>query len=118
VAERAPQEWLHDIVVWGEKLARHIEGQTLESFLADEKTQGPVSRCIEVIGEASRRLMEASPGIETRHPQLELRKAYTARNVLAHGYLIVDMETVWVAATRSIPAMVVEARAVLARGEV
>ena len=118
MAERAPQEWLHDTVVWGEKLARHIEGQTLESFLADEKTQDAVSRCIEVVGEASRRLMEASPGIETRHPQLELRKAYAVRNILAHGYLIADMEIVWAAATRSIPTMVTEARAVLARGEV
>ena len=112
MAERA----LHDIVVWGEKLARHIEGHTLESFLADEKTQGPVSRCIEVVGEASRRLMEASPGIEVRYPELELCKAYAARNVLAHGYLIVELETVWVAATRSIPAMVAQARTILAEG--
>lgn len=117
MAERSAGDWLTDIIVWGERLARHIETQTFESFVADEKTQDAVSKCIEVIGEASRRLMEASPGIESRHPRLELRKAYGARNILSHGYFTSDIRIVWVAATQSAPTIVAEARTVLARGE-
>jgi len=114
MGERSPRERLEDIVAWGERLARHIAGETFETFMADALRQDAVCRCIEVVGEASRQLMLARPHMEAQYPALELRQAYGARNALAHGYLTVDYRLVWKTATLSIPRIVKEARRILA----
>lgn len=105
---------LRDIVVWGERLASHVAATTREAFLEDARDQDAVCKCVEVIGEAARRLMAAEPGIEARHPALALEQAYRTRNRLAHGYDTLDYALVWAAATESIPPMVEAARALLA----
>jgi uncharacterized protein with HEPN domain len=113
---RTARELLGDIVRWGERLAAHVAGMTAEEFSRDTKTQDAVRKCLEVIGEASRNLMVADPGIETRHPGLELTRAYRARNRLPHGYDSVDYDVGWVAAQRDVPPMVAAARALLRSG--
>lgn len=117
MGERSPRERLQDIVQWGERLASHVGGETIETFLANTLTQDAACRCIEVVGEAARHLLLARPDIEANCPNLELRKAVGARNVLAHGYLATDMRRVWVTATRSIPAMVEEAKRALSQNQ-
>ena len=107
---------LGDIVRWGERLAAHVAGATAEEFFRDTKTQDAGCKCLEVIGEASRNLMVADPGLETRHPSLDLTRAYRARNRLAHGYDSVDYHVIWVAAQRDVPPMVATARALLSGG--
>lgn len=112
---RPPQALLGDIVQWGERAAAHIAGMTREEFLRDTRTQDAVCKCVEVLGEASRRLMLADPGIEARHPDLALRSAYATRNHLTHGYVKIDYDVLWTTAHDSVPRMVVAARALLER---
>lgn len=69
-----------------------------------------------MIGEALRNLMAADPGTETRHPGLELTRAYRARNRSVHGYGSVDHDVIWVTAQRDVLPMVVVARALLQSG--
>lgn len=88
---------------------------TEAEFLANPLVQDAACRCIEVLGEASRRLMDAAPGIEDRLPDLTLRQAYGARNRLAHGYDGVDYAIVWAAIRHAVPGLVAAARAALAR---
>ena len=104
---------LQDIVTWGERLTGHVAGLTEAEFLANPLVQDAACRCVEVLGEASRRLMEAEPGIEDRLPELTLRQAYGARNRLAHVYDGIDYGIVWAAAQQSVPRMVAAARAAL-----
>jgi len=73
-------------------------------------------QCPEVIGEALRNLMAADLGTETRHPGLELTRAYRARTRLAHSYDSVDYGVIWVAARRDVPPMVAAARVLLRSG--
>jgi len=104
---------LQDIVAWGERLMGHVAGLTEAEFLANPLVQDAACRCVEVLGEAARRLMEAEPGIEDRLPGLTLRQAYGARNRLAHVYDGVNYGIVWSAARQSVPRMVAAARAAL-----
>jgi uncharacterized protein with HEPN domain len=114
---RTREDWLRDIILWGERLARHIDGMTRERFAASELVQDGVIRCIEVIGEAAGQLMRSVPGLETAHPDLELRQAYAARVRIAHGYYSTDDDIVWSAATNSVPKTVESARALLREWE-
>jgi uncharacterized protein with HEPN domain len=111
---RPREDLLNDIVAWGERLAGHVAGVSAAAFERSPLAQDAVCRCLEVIGEASRNLLAADPGIAARHPDLPLRQAIAARNRIAHGYGGVDYGIVWLAATESVPAMVEAARRVLA----
>lgn len=107
---------LLDIVEWSERLARHVEDATAEGFLRDARLQDAVRRCVEAIGEAAGRLRTLDPGLQQRHPDLDLARAYAARNWIAHGYAVVDYGVVWNAATQSVPEMAAAARALLQGG--
>ena len=109
-------ELLLDVVEWGERLAGHVRAVAAEEFLRNALLQDAVCRCLEVIGEAAGRLMALDPGLERRHPDLALARAYGARNRIAHGYSVVDYAIVWTAATDSVPKMVAAARALLGDG--
>jgi uncharacterized protein with HEPN domain len=110
------EELLLDIIEWSERLAGHVQGATAEGFLRDARLQDAVCRCLEVIGEAAGRLRALDPGLQQRHPDLDLARAYGARNWIAHGYAVVDYAIVWNAATDSVPKMAAAARALLQSG--
>jgi uncharacterized protein with HEPN domain len=111
---RSRNERLEDILEWGAKSARYIEGLTVAQFVADEKTRDAVSKCIEVIGEAASRLLQECPDVLTRHPDLELAAARAMRNRLSHGYFDIDPRVLWDTITVDVPRIVEAARRALA----
>ena len=71
----------------------YTSGFTLESFLADRKTQDAVIRNLEVIGQALKDF-----GIEVlteTRPKTPWSQIAGMRNILAHEYLGVDMVMIW-----------------------
>ena len=76
--------------------------------------QSAVIRCIEVVGEAARRIDKIDAGFKAANPNFEIDKAWSARNALIHGYDAVDSSVVWFTATQSIQTLAVEARRILA----
>jgi uncharacterized protein with HEPN domain len=74
-------------------LARQFtEGLTAEAFEADRRTFYAVTRCLEIISEAARRL---SPALRNRHPELPWREIMGVGNVYRHDYDNVAEEFVW-----------------------
>lgn len=113
-SKRSRTERLEDIVLWGNKATRYVDGLTLATFAPDEKTRDAVSKCIEVIGEAATRLLQDFPDVQVRHPELELLAARAMRNRLSHGYFDVDPQVLWDTATVDVPKIVEAARVALA----
>jgi uncharacterized protein with HEPN domain len=71
----------------------YTAGFTIDSFLADRKTQDAVVRNLEVIGQALKDF-----GIELlieEMPDKPWAQIAGMRNVLAHEYLGVDMVMIW-----------------------
>ncbi len=68
-----------------------------ETFLAKDYLQDAVIRCLEILGEASKRL---SPELRNHHPDLPWRAMAGMRDVLIHAYDQVDLEEVWMAYQR------------------
>ena len=74
-------------------LAREFTtGFTLETFRADRRTFYAVTRCLEIISEAARRLPDT---LIERHPELPWRAILDAGNVYRHKYDDVAEEIVW-----------------------
>jgi uncharacterized protein with HEPN domain len=68
-----------------------------EAFLAKDYLQDAVIRCLEILGEATKRL---SPEVCLLHPDLPWRAMAGMRDVLIHAYDQVDLEEVWMAYER------------------
>ena len=108
------RDWLRDIAEWADRCGRHIARLDYETFARDEKALDAVSRCIEVVGTAAKNVLDKSPDIEMRYPELELRRAYATRIRLAHAYRDIDPKVLWATAIESVPASGQAARRVLA----
>lgn len=55
------------------------------------------------LGEVVARLDRKAPSFIEGHPDLELRNLKDTRNVVAHGYHIVDFEIIWEILAENIP---------------
>lgn len=76
-----------------------IQGMTFEQFEGDLKTMRAVTRDLEIIGEASKRL---SQEFQDEHGQIPWRRIGGMRDFLIHDYMKVEMKEVWKAATEDI----------------
>jgi uncharacterized protein with HEPN domain len=68
-------------------------GRTLDGYRTDEMLRSAVERKFEIIGEALNRLDKIDPAVAGQIPQQ--RQIISFRNVLIHGYDIVDEAVVW-----------------------
>jgi uncharacterized protein with HEPN domain len=69
-----------------------VDGLSQEAFEADRRTFYAVTRCLEIISEACRRL---SPAVRDRHPELPWRAIMGVGNVYRHDYDNVAEAFVW-----------------------
>jgi len=77
------QRWLNDIL-HNINLAVHFaSGFDLKTFQEDSRTVYAVTRCLEIISEASRRLPDE---LKARHPDIEWKQMAGAGNVYRHDY--------------------------------
>ena len=84
---------------------------TLEEYLAAGPTRWATERQMALIGEALGRLRNVAPEIAERVPNIH--RIIGMRNVLVHGYLIINDEIVWQAATKAVPELIPVLRALL-----
>lgn len=77
-------------------------GMSLGGFQADEKTQYAVIRCLEVIGEAVKRIPEE---YRSEDSEIPWRAMAGMRDRLIHGYDVVDAEIIWTTVSRTIPEL-------------
>ena len=75
------------------RLAREFTaGISLETFKTDRRTFYAVTRCLEIVSEAARRLPAS---VRDRHPELPWRAIVDVGNVYRHDYDNVAEEFVW-----------------------
>jgi uncharacterized protein with HEPN domain len=86
------------------KLAQDfVAGITWEIFQTDLMRQAAVTRQIEIIGEAARRISEAT---QTELPDIPWRDVIGMRNRIIHEYDRLNLEIIWNAAQNSIPQLI------------
>ena len=90
-----------------------IAGKTYDEFQADRQLYYAVTRCLEIISEASRRVDEE---VRQRHPELPWRDIMSAGNVYRHVYGNVTEAEVWTTATKDLDVLLAAVEAELAEG--
>jgi uncharacterized protein with HEPN domain len=94
----APRDIAHHI-----DLAVHFAlGFDYERFRDDLRTVYAVTRCLEIISEASRRLPDE---LKARHPTIRWREMAGAGNVYRHDYEDVAVSYVWTTLQNHLPPL-------------
>ena len=96
--------YLLDILLMAKDAREFTKRHTRESFSADRECQYAVIRCLEVIGEVSKRL---SPETLKRFSLVEWSAMARMRDMLIHSYGKVDLDEVWDTVTKDIPRLIV-----------
>lgn len=97
--------YLLDILLMAKDARQFTQGVDKDAFLADRQLQYAVIRCLEVIGEAAKRL---SAEIPKKHPKIPWSSMARMRDLLIHAYGKVDLEEVWNTVTQDIPVLITE----------
>ena len=98
----ATRRWLNDIQHHIAMAQGFIAGLSYETFKDDNLHLYALTRCLEIISEASRRLPAE---LKARHPSVEWRKMADAGNIYRHEYEDVAARRVWQTATVDLPQL-------------
>ena len=101
-SRRSFLDYLRDIQEATEAALSFVDEQDLAAFLADNKTHFAIVRALEIVGEAAHHIPSE---VRTRWPQIPWQDMADMRNVLAHAYSGVNLETVWQTVQRDLPSL-------------
>jgi uncharacterized protein with HEPN domain len=97
-SDAALKDILHHIGL----IEHFVAGFDRESFRDDVRTVYAVTRCLEIISEASRRLPD---NLKSRHPGIAWKQMAAAGNIYRHDYEDVAALLVWDTVQLAIPAL-------------
>ncbi len=99
---KAPAAALHDILHHIDLAAKFVEGLDYLAFHNDLRTIYAVTRCLEIISEASRRLPD---DMKERHPLIAWGRMAGAGNIYRHDYEDVAARFVWDTVQQDLPPL-------------
>jgi uncharacterized protein with HEPN domain len=99
---------LRDIHYHIELATQFCDGLDRDAFRADVQAVYAVTRCLEIISEASRRLPDE---LKAKHPDISWKQMAAAGNVYRHNYEDVAAQYIWDTVQKALPSLrfVVEA---------
>lgn len=98
----AVRRWLDDINYHILAAQKFAEGMDYDAFRSDLRTIYAVTRCLEIISEASRRLPD---DLKARNPSIPWREIAAAGNIYRHEYEAVAARTLWRTVSHDLPLL-------------
>jgi len=99
----------------GQRLTRFAAGKQWNDYRQDELLRAGVERQFEIIGEALTQLRRHSPELAARIREHE--KIIGFRNILIHGYAVIEDAVVWSAVSEKLPLLLDDVAALLAESD-
>lgn len=103
---------LEDIEKSCSKIIRYTEGLSRDQVFVDELRFDGVLLNLQIIGEAVKQL---PLDLRNRYPEVAWREIAGLRDFVAHAYFALDLEILWDAIRRDVPALLVRIREVISR---
>lgn len=101
--QRDPRKFLWDAREAASDIAEFTRGKTFADYMRDRMLRSAVERQFEIVGEALSQLAKLDPAMARSIPDLARIVAF--RNILIHGYAMVDNETVWRVVQENLPEL-------------
>ncbi|MGC8878887.1 MAG: DUF86 domain-containing protein [Anaerolineae bacterium] len=102
MSKRDARLFLRDMLAAIAKIERYTSGLDFDSFEANDMVVDAVVRNLEIIGEAARHIPEH---LRQQYAEVNWQRVVGFRNIVIHEYFDVDLEIVWVIATKQLPAL-------------
>ena len=106
---------LEDVRRASELITDFVSGRTVGDYEADPFLRSAVERQFEVVGEALNRLRRSDPAVADQISRIS--RIISFRNVLIHGYDMVDHEVVWDVIETHLPELREQVRTLLAEAD-
>ncbi len=101
-SKRVYTDHLSDIAHYAAKAEEFVAGLEFEQFAADEEKSLAVLHALQIIGEAAGHLPSS---IKQRYPEVPWADIVGMRNLIVHGYFIMDLEIVWKTVHQDLPRL-------------
>lgn len=99
MVKRVYTDYIQDILESINDIEHFIANMNFDDFKIDRKTVNAIVRCIEIIGEASKKIPES---IRATQPEIPWKKIAGMRDKLTHEYFGIDLEIIWKVATEEL----------------
>lgn len=109
---RDPRAFLWDVQQAAKAITEFTAGLDAAGYRTNPLIRSAVERQFEIIGEALNRLSKEAPELANRVP--DLARIVGFRNVLIHGYAVIDDGRVWEIVTTLLPSLRATVAALLA----
>ena len=90
--DRDLRDYLNDIIESIEDIFSFTKGMSIEDFGNDRKTLYAVIRCLEITGEAVKKIPKK---VREKYSDIPWKEIGGMRDKLIHEYFGVDIETIW-----------------------
>ncbi len=101
--ESDPRKYLWDAREATDAIIEFTRGKTLNDYTSEVLFRSGVERQFQIIGEAIRQLARVDPAMAERIP--EFRNIIAFRNIIVHGYALLDDALVWRAVEEELPVL-------------
>ena len=102
---------LYDIQIASNRISEFTLGASFADYQSNAMMRSAVERQFEIIGEAINRLSDAEPKVASRITAGT--RIISFRNLLIHGYFVVDDRVVWDVIQTHLPILASEVEALL-----
>ena len=101
---REVDKYLYDVLTACDAIRQFTADKALKDYQSNLMLRSAVERQLMIVGEALNQAFHIQPDLSKQIS--EVREIINLRNIIVHGYAVVENETIWGIVTDEVPALI------------